>query len=432
MAVNTNRPAINELSQRECEILSLVAKGASNKEIAHDLHISTNTVKVHLRNIFSKIGASSRTEAAMYAVNAGIVDVKPVDLGAEPEGTGLSRYSRVLIGFGVTVGVLLLVLIGYFLYQDNFSGAQNSANQAVFPVEAGWEEKAQLLSPREGLALASYDGQIYAFAGETASGISQSVERYDPDTDRWSLMESKPTPVTDVSAAIIAGRIYLPGGLTPSGELSKALEIYSPIEDSWERGADLPFGISAYALVAYEGNLYLFGGWDGTSYLNSVFQYDPELDQWNVRTPMETPRAYAGAAVSGGKIFVVGGYDGSQALSSMEIYIPELDGSQINPWSEGPDLPSGRFGMGVTELGNMIHVVGGEVGQDRLPTSLVYLPQDGIWQEFENPTPDTISNIGLVPLETHLYLVGGQSDGQISGNNIAYQAIYTFVMPIIR
>ena len=63
-----------ELSDREIEILKLVATGVSNKEIAYQLGISPNTVKVHLRNVFTKIGASSRTEAAFTAVRMGLVE----------------------------------------------------------------------------------------------------------------------------------------------------------------------------------------------------------------------------------------------------------------------------------------------------------------------------------------------------------------------
>src|SRR4028119_1695018 len=67
-----------QLSERERQILYLVASGRSNQQIANELGISINTVKVHLRNIFGKIGAASRTEATMYAVRAGLIDVVPV------------------------------------------------------------------------------------------------------------------------------------------------------------------------------------------------------------------------------------------------------------------------------------------------------------------------------------------------------------------
>ncbi|MBO9370520.1 MAG: response regulator transcription factor, partial [Chloroflexi bacterium] len=66
------------LTERELEILRYVATGASNKEIAHRLHISTNTVKVHLRNIFTKLEVVSRTEATMVAVRQGWVAVSEV------------------------------------------------------------------------------------------------------------------------------------------------------------------------------------------------------------------------------------------------------------------------------------------------------------------------------------------------------------------
>ena len=61
------------LTQRETEVLSCVAGGQSNREVAATLFISEKTVARHLSNIFTKLGVNSRTEAAAFAFDHGVV-----------------------------------------------------------------------------------------------------------------------------------------------------------------------------------------------------------------------------------------------------------------------------------------------------------------------------------------------------------------------
>jgi len=70
---SVNDVAIDDLTERETEVLQLVAQGASNPQIADALTISINTVKVHLRNILDKLSVDNRTQAAAYAVRCGLV-----------------------------------------------------------------------------------------------------------------------------------------------------------------------------------------------------------------------------------------------------------------------------------------------------------------------------------------------------------------------
>lgn len=64
------------LSDRELEVLRLVARGMNNRDVAKALAISENTVKNHMRSILDKLKLRSRTEAAMYAVRENLVDVQ--------------------------------------------------------------------------------------------------------------------------------------------------------------------------------------------------------------------------------------------------------------------------------------------------------------------------------------------------------------------
>lgn len=68
-----------DLTERETEVLRLLAKGMANKEIAHSLNISEKTVKVHVSNILSKLGVQSRTQATLYAIRIGLVSAGSSD-----------------------------------------------------------------------------------------------------------------------------------------------------------------------------------------------------------------------------------------------------------------------------------------------------------------------------------------------------------------
>jgi len=65
-----------ELSPRESDVLRLVAKGSTNREIGEQLFISENTVKTHLQNIMEKLHLANRSQAAAYAIQKGLISPK--------------------------------------------------------------------------------------------------------------------------------------------------------------------------------------------------------------------------------------------------------------------------------------------------------------------------------------------------------------------
>ncbi len=70
------------LTDRETEVLMLLARGKANKQIAGSLYVSEKTVKAHVSAILMKLGVRSRTQAALYAVRTGLVSLD--ELGEEP------------------------------------------------------------------------------------------------------------------------------------------------------------------------------------------------------------------------------------------------------------------------------------------------------------------------------------------------------------
>lgn len=71
------RPAepVDALTEREEQVLSLVAQGWTNMEVAADLHVSLSTAKAHVASLMTKLGARNRVEGALFAYESGRIPV---------------------------------------------------------------------------------------------------------------------------------------------------------------------------------------------------------------------------------------------------------------------------------------------------------------------------------------------------------------------
>jgi DNA-binding CsgD family transcriptional regulator/N-acetylneuraminic acid mutarotase len=422
-----------ELSERELEIMRLVATGASNKEIARQLFISTNTVKVHLRNIFQKTGVNSRTEAAMYAVKNGIVQPSSSDNemeDVEKQTGGQNNKKSYLIWGSVIILISLIALLTGLYYYQTYS--KTKINPGATLDTERWKTAAAMAVSRFGLAAVTYENNIYAIAGGTTNGITDILERYNPDTNAWVQLAPKKTPVYEVSAGVINGNFYVPGGRLKSDQVSNILEVYNPLTDTWSVGESLPQPLCAYGLAVFEGRLYLFGGWNGKEFVDNVYVYYPSEQKWIEKTPLDFQRGYLNASTVGERIFVVGGNNGKQFVDNTDVYSPVLDDGSRNAWSQAAGIPTGRARMGMAAISSYLQIIGGVSENNEPSPALLYNVQSDQWSTFEPVNKELWTDLTVVSLGSRIYILGGKLDGKPTNKVLSYQAIYTIAAPIIN
>lgn len=449
------------LSERELEVLQLVATGATNQQIARELVISPNTVKVHLRNIFEKLGVQSRTEAATEAIRRGLVRVPGDATGlpglaptfvVAPSDASLTVASPVLDWLpersaprmvvpwqrAYLLAALLLALLAAFapawrrvggesVSSSHFTDSGRSQNVAPARVEAArWGAGAALPQARSRHALVARDSLLYAIGGETADGVSDAFTVYDARENAWRAGPAKPTAVANISAAIIGDLLLVPGGSTADG-VTAVLEAYNLGTETWETRTPLPSPRAAAAVASLDGQLYLFGGWDGVAYRADTYRYDPDRDTWSVVSPLPAPRAFHGASALKGLIYVVGGFDGRRELNDVLAYDPAREGYG-DPWSARAPMQEARAGLGLAALGTRIYAVGGG-WQSPVTFNEQYDTQVDAWSRIGTPLAAQWRNLGLAALDQKLYAVGGWSDAYLAVNE-QYLALLRQLLPI--
>ncbi len=424
------------LTDREREVLELVATGITNREVAQDLFISVNTVKVHLRNVYAKLGADSRTEATMIAVREGWVSVgeeeSEVGEGASDEEKAPARAPAPPLPWPKRVALLVALVVAVSAVVVTWPKAQPQSNGTSDlpldrPQSAGgissrdtdspWQERAQMPTRRAHLALVAAGGDLLAIGGQTPDGVTAAVEQYDPGDDLWTPLTDKPTPVAYIGAVSLGGDIYVPGGCDAGSRPTDVVEAYSPAEDTWREVSRLPEPRCAYALAEHDGALYLFGGWDGERYVSTAYAYAPVSDTWRELPPPGIARGFAGAASLSGQIYVVGGYDGDRELDACGVYDPTSE-----TWSTCAPLAVGRGGLGLASAGGRLYAVGGGGWSSYLGFNERYNPEEDSWTAIETPLVREWRNPGVSVVEGSLYAVGGWSNDYLSLNQ-AYEAL---------
>ncbi len=454
-------PINTELSERELEIVRLLATGLSNKEIAAQVYISINTVKVHLRNIFAKLNVQTRTEATLIAIQRGWVTVpgttnsadadslptesaEPVELAATsptapdsietaapieaaptaseapapiqppPASMPLTIEPPLPIGRRLALIGIAVIAIGLALLSGPRGSAQSSNQAQPFSdtafINSGvnsiasdttWQAQSAMSLARGRLAAVAVGQQIIAIGGETTTGVTGLVEILDTQTQRWTTGQSKPTPVANVSAVVISGTVIVPGGYTAAGVPTAIVEAYQPISDTWTTLAPLPAPRFAYAIAAYRNRVYVIGGWDGQRYVDTVFVYDAAANRWTTGTPLPLARGFSAATALDGALYVVGGYADGREFNNCDRFV-----LADNRWESCAPLLVTRGGLGLVSMSGRLYAIGGG-WTGYLSFNEWYDPYQNQWAVLPTPFVGQWRGLGLTAIGTDLYVLGG-------------------------
>jgi DNA-binding CsgD family transcriptional regulator len=461
------QPVPNPLSEREMDVAVLLVTGATNNEIADQLVISPHTVKVHLRNIYEKLGVNTRTEASTlllqkrWVILPGVEPAAPVAeavpetiIQIPPDAEPLTDIVGPIFPWqpyyllaAITLAVSLLFLpplIGQGassasnLLSDRTSLVQGQPTMNVYP---RWELRTPLPAARSRFALISPgNNYLYAIGGEGAQGkLLASVDAYNLAVNEWRPVAPLPLPLSNMAATTWGGEIYIAGGATgdntsEAGTLATTdgLWRYSADQNQWQQIGVLPVPLAGASLVAADGALYLLGGWDGQQMHNEVWKLPLQTehpvtpDHWVVVAELSVARAFGGAVLLNDAIYMVGGYDGRRELDLAQRYL-----LAEGKWEELPPLSTPRGGIHILYDGLALFVVGGG-WQQPVNTLERFDPVLGMWSHFASPIDGEWRNLGATASENgYLYLLGGWSGGYLT-THVQYQSSFRTFLPSTR
>ncbi|KAI8493759.1 hypothetical protein Bbelb_286800 [Branchiostoma belcheri] len=247
---------------------------------------------------------------------------------------------------------LTAAVLNNFVY---LVGGQNEVHAAGRAAESsGWRYDprgnewlfiAPMQEQRTEFCLCAVGDTLLAIAGRNTSGLLKSVEKYDMERDTWTYVASLKNPVCGHAGSVSCDKVFVSGGYTGQ-DYDKSMLSYSRTSDQWDVRRPMFSARAWHCLVTFDDNMYAIGGhrrnpagWHED--INVVEMYQTSANQWTKLSSMDQPRSFAGSCVVNNAVYVVGGVS-KQAQSCMRTvqrYFPEED-----RWERLPDLPSPTSG----------------------------------------------------------------------------------------
>lgn len=386
------------LSERELQILRLVAEGFSNRQIAGQLDISENTVKVHIRNIFGKIGVASRTEASMYAVRNGLiadvvlVDVPsidaevPLDADVQPSRLPAAMWSRWSFIIGLIVLVSMVAGVVWWSIRDVYQ-----VRSIVQPTDTQrWRKIAPLPVSAPDVQLVAVAGRLYALGG----ALDQTVMAYDASQDVWMVTEMLPLPSPYALNWNDATGVWLIESSTQTVWLWDG--------QTWQARGQIPEGVVP-AAVARVAGMFVVIDIRGTVWLPA----DDALNRWQAYTAPMTQLMAPRLVVVDDVLLLFG--DGRIVWRSFDQGRSwQRDGELIHPWQGGYAVP----------VLNAIMLMRGD--QQSLYT--LTLGEGG-----SQSMPLVVASDGALAIWQTMIVVGAEDGSRID----TYQFVYQSFMPMM-
>jgi DNA-binding CsgD family transcriptional regulator/N-acetylneuraminic acid mutarotase len=419
------------LTERELEIVRLAGTGLGNKEIAARLSLSPNTVKVHLRNIFTKLEARSRTEMTMIAIRNGWIVLEHGTPGIDVQSASVQRReSSQTATPSVTSSAFPLGDPRPLAPPDptiSDATGQTTTTPDTIPVApnpqplpnlAVWQRIILLIAIGLGLALLVLT--LPANPGNASSSndplrISPAQPRTGlllrDEASRWHLRTPLPAARARSAASTVGDLIYVIGGEVNQAVSGDVL-IYEPVTNTWTTlNTPKPTPVANAPAATVNGRIYIAGGTTQDGNPSTALEvFDTTKGQWRTLAPMGQPVAGHGFAALDNQLYVFGGKTNKGITGASERY-----DIATNTWHSITSMPTPRTLSAAVTYDDRIYVVGGYNGEHELSACEYYTPANDAWNTCNALTVPR-SGLGLVRVANNIFAIGGGMSGFLGFN----------------